>query len=186
MAQLLLLLGGGLRRAAPQVAPRQDQRPHLGRLPLSHRKTRPAPSSGRAQGLSSGGPQTLPTSRGRRLGTTWRRVSRHVSLRRTQGKECPPLRSSSPRPHRNCNTQEPGAATAAHRAQLTTQARVLSYAPASRSQGLTGPHLRNASIHRARVAMRAHHTASFAIHSACRVWHRPISAMCGKSRRLSS
>ena len=48
----------GLRRAASPTAPPQDQRPHLGRLPPSHRKARPAPSSGEAWGLSSGGPQT--------------------------------------------------------------------------------------------------------------------------------
>ena len=87
-----------LRRMAMRQEPHQDQRPSQGRLPPSHRKARPAPSSGRARGLSSGGPRTLPTSRGRRLGTTWKRASRHMFLRRAQGRECPPLRSSSPRP----------------------------------------------------------------------------------------
>ena len=123
-----------LRRVATQLEPRQDQRPLQGRLPPSRRKARPAPSSGRARGLSSRGPQTLPTSRGRRLGTTWRRVSRHVSLRRTHGKECAPLRSSSLRPHRNWKTQEPCAATAAHKAQLPIQARMPGCVSPSMSQ----------------------------------------------------
>ena len=99
------------RRVATQLEPHQDQRPLQGRLPPSHRKARPVPSPGRAWGLSSGGPRTLPTSRGRHLGTTWRRASQHVFLRRTQGKERPPLRSSSPRQLRNCKTQGPCAAT---------------------------------------------------------------------------
>ena len=103
-----------LRRMASRQEPRQDQRPLQGRLPPLHRKARPAPSSGRARGLSSGGPQTLPTSRGRRSGTTWRRVSRHVSLRRTLCKECPALRSSPPRYLRGFRKQEQYAVTAAH------------------------------------------------------------------------
>jgi len=173
-----------LRRVASRLEPRQDQRPLQGRLPPSHRKARPAPSSGRARGLSSGGPQTLPTSRGRRLGTTWRRASRHVSLRRTQGKECPPLRSSSPRPLRNCKTQGPCAATAAHEAQLPIQARMPGCASASTSQGSTGPHLRSASGLRVWAAARARHTATFACPSACRAWRQPISATCGVSWRL--
>ena len=51
-----------LRRMASRQEPRQDQRPLQGRLPPSHRKARQAPSLGRARGLSSGGPLTLPTS----------------------------------------------------------------------------------------------------------------------------
>ena len=47
-----------LRRAVSPAAPPQDLRPQMGRLPPSHRKARPAPSSGWARGLSSGGPQT--------------------------------------------------------------------------------------------------------------------------------
>ena len=159
---------------AARQEPHQDQRPSQGRLPPSHRKARPAPSSGRARGLSSGGPQTLPTSRGRCLGTTWRRASRHVSLRRTQGKECPPLRSSSPRPLRNCKKQEPCAATDAHKARLTIQARVLSCASASTSQGSTGPHLRSASGLRVRAAVRAHPTATF---NALRLAERGVSPL---------
>src|SRR5690349_22112535 len=65
------------RRAQPSFPTRRS----------SDLKARPAPSSDMARGLSSGGPQTLPTSRGRRLATTWRRASRHVTLRRAQGKE---------------------------------------------------------------------------------------------------
>ena len=164
--------------------PRQDQRPLQGRLPPSHRKERPTPSSGRARGLSSGGPQTLPTSRGRRLGTTWRRASQHVSLRRAQGKECPPPRSSSQTPPRNCKKEEPCAATAAHKAQLPIQARMPGCVSASTSQGSTRPHLRSVSGHRVWAAVRAHHTATFACHSACRAWRRPISATCGESWRL--
>ena len=72
-----------LRRMATRQEPHQDQCPSQGRLPPSHRKARPAPSSDRARGLSSGGPQTLPTSRGRRLGTTWKRASQHMFLRST-------------------------------------------------------------------------------------------------------
>ncbi|XP_073366519.1 uncharacterized protein [Aegilops tauschii subsp. strangulata] len=48
----------GLSGAASLVVQHPDWRPRLGRLPPSHRKARPAPSSGRARGLSSGGPQT--------------------------------------------------------------------------------------------------------------------------------
>ena len=66
-----------LRRQAP-LGPRLPR----GNLLPSHRKARPAPSSGRARGLSPGGPPTWLGSRGRRLGTTWRRVSKHVSLKK--------------------------------------------------------------------------------------------------------
>src|SRR4051812_32612533 len=78
-----------LRRRAPQ-GPRLPK----GNLLPSHRKAPPAPSSGRARGLSPGGPPTWPRSRGRRLGTTWRRVSKHVSLKKEQGKEGQTSRSS--------------------------------------------------------------------------------------------
>ena len=88
----------GLRRLASHEVSHQDQRPCKGRLLPPHRKVRPAPSSGRARGISSGGPQTLPKSRGRCSGTTWRRASRHVSLRKSQGVKSPTLRNSSPRP----------------------------------------------------------------------------------------
>ena len=115
------------------------------------------------------------------MGTTWGRVSWHVSLRRTQGKECPPLRNSSPRPLRSCKTQEPCAATAAHEARLLIQARMLGCVSASTSQGSTGPHLRSASGLRVWAAARARHTATFACPSACRAWRRPISATCGVS-----
>src|SRR3954470_2262227 len=77
-----------------------------GILPPSHRKARPAPSSGRARGLSPGGPPTWPRSRGRRLGTTRRRASKRVSLKKEQGKEGQTLRSSSTRPFKNYINQE--------------------------------------------------------------------------------
>lgn len=73
----------GLRGAAPPAAPLEDPLQRLGHLRPLHRKARVAPSSGWARGLSSRGPRTWPTSRGRRSGTTWRHASRHVSLRRT-------------------------------------------------------------------------------------------------------
>ena len=79
-------------RRLPETAPKKKktssgpapQGPRLprGNLLPSHRKARPAPSSGRARGLSPGGPPTWLRSRGRRLGTTWRRVSKHVFLRK--------------------------------------------------------------------------------------------------------
>ena len=94
----------GLRRAASPAAPPQDLR--MGRLPPSHRKARPAPSSSRARGLSSRGPSTLLRLRGRRLGTTWRRVLKHVSLEKEQGKEIQSLKSSSARPFRSYSGQE--------------------------------------------------------------------------------
>ena len=50
-----------------------------GNLLPSHRKAHLASSSGRARGLSPGGPPTWLRSRGRRLGTTWRRVLKHAS-----------------------------------------------------------------------------------------------------------
>ena len=96
----------GLRRLTSSEAPLQDLRPCKGRLPPSHRKARPAPSSGKARWLSPGGPQTLPRSRGRRSGTTRRRASRHVSLKKAWGKEGPTPRSSSPRPLRSFKNQE--------------------------------------------------------------------------------
>ena len=105
-------------------------------------------------------------------------------LRRAQGKECPPLRSSSPRPLRNYEEQEPCATTAAHEAQLRTLARMLGCVSASTSQGSTGPHLRSASGHRVWAAARAHHTATFACPSACRTWRQPINTTCGVSWRL--
>ena len=126
----------------------------------------------------------MPTSRGRRLGTTWRRASRHVTLRRAHGKECPPLTSSSPRPPRNCKKQEPCAVTAAHGAQLRILARMLGCVSTSMSQGSTGPHLRSASRLRVRAAVRAHNTAMFVCLLACRAWHWPISATCDVSWRL--
>ena len=67
---------------APQEAGPSGPVPARGNLLPSHRKARPAPSSGRARGLSPGGPPTKLGSRGRRLGTTWRRVSKHVSLKK--------------------------------------------------------------------------------------------------------
>ena len=124
----------GLRQAAPC----QDRRPRLGRLPPSHRKAHPAPYSGRASGLSSGGPQTFPKSRGRRSGTTWRHALQHVSLRKSQGVESPTLRSSSPRPLRS-SSPRPCAATTAHEAQLPIQAKMAGCASALTSQGSTGP-----------------------------------------------
>ena len=97
-------LAQALRRQAPPEVLRQDSRPIRERRPLTHRKAHPVPSSGRARGLVLGEPPTLPKSRGRRSGTTWRGASRHVSLRKVQGKEDQTLRSSSqetPRSYRN-------------------------------------------------------------------------------------
>ena len=122
-------------------------------------------------------------SRGRRSGTTWRRVSRHVSLRRTPGKERLALRSSSPRYLRSFRKQEQYAATAAHLALLPTQARVVSCASASTSQGSTGPHLRSASGLRVLAGVRVHLTAMFACRLACRAWQPPSSAIYGASWR---
>ena len=166
------------------MAPRQDQRPHLGRLPLSHRKARPAPSSGRARGLSSGGPPTLPTSRGRRPGTTWRRASQHVSLRRTPGEERPALRSPSSRPLGSFRKQGQYAATAARLALLPTRGRVVSCASPSTSQGSTGPHLRSASGLRALAGVRVRLTATFACPLAYRAQLLPSSAAYEASWRL--
>ena len=126
----------------------------------------------------------MPTSRRRRSGTTWRRASRHIFLRRTQGEERLPLRSSSPRPLRNCKTQGPCAMTAAHQAQLPIQARMSGCASASTSQGSTGPHLRSSSSLRAWDAARVHRTATFACLLACRAWCPPISATCRAPWRL--
>ena len=126
----------------------------------------------------------MPTSQGRRSGNTWRRASRQVSLRRTQGKESLPLRSSSPRPLRSFRKQEPCTAIAACPALLPIQARMVGCASASTSQGSTGPLLRSSSGLRAWDAARVHRTATFACPSACRAWRQPISATCRKSRRL--
>ena len=93
-----------IRRQVPPEVLGQDLRPIRERHPLLHRKARPAPSSGRAWGLFLGEPPTLPRSRGRRSGTTWRGASRHVSLRKVQEKENQTLWSSSqetPRSYRN-------------------------------------------------------------------------------------
>src|SRR4051812_15988381 len=66
----------------PQEAGPSGPAPAQGNLLPLHRKARPPPSSGRARGLSPGGPPTWLSSRGRRLGTTRRRVSKHVSLKK--------------------------------------------------------------------------------------------------------
>ena len=95
-----------IRRKAPPVALCQDPRPFKGHLLLSHRNTRPTPSSGKARGLSPGGPSTLPRSRGRRSGTTWRCASKHVSLGKEQGKEGQTRGSSSARSFRSCRSKE--------------------------------------------------------------------------------
>ena len=102
-------------RLARPLGRQAPQGPRLfrGCLLLSHRKARPAPSSSKARGLSPGGPSTLLRSRGRRSGTTWRRVSEHVSLRKEQSKEGRTLRSSSVRSHRSCRSQESCTAAAA-------------------------------------------------------------------------
>ena len=95
-----------LGRQALLMALCQDPRPFKGRLLLSHRKARPTPPSSKARGLSPGGPSTLPRSRGRRSGTTWRRATKRVSLRKEQGKEGQTLRSSSARSFGSCRSQE--------------------------------------------------------------------------------
>ena len=106
-------LAQATRRQAPPEVLRQDLRPIRERHPLSHRKAHPAPSSGRARGLFLGEPPTLPRSRGRRSGTTWRGASRHVSLRKVQGKEDQTLRSSSQATLRSYRSRESCAAAAA-------------------------------------------------------------------------
>ena len=169
---------------ASRQGPHQDRRPSQGHLPPSHRKACPVPSSGRARGLSSGGPPTLPTSRGRRSGTTWRRASQHVSLRRSPREERLALKSSSPRLPKSFKKQEPCAATAAHLAQLPIQARMAGYASASTFQGSIGPHLRSFSGLRAWDAARVRLTARFARPLPCRAWCPPSSATCGASWRL--
>lgn len=171
----------GHKGAAPPVALLQDPCQRLGRLPPTHREACLVPSSGRARGLSFGGPRTWPTSRGRRSGTTWRRASRHVSLRRTLGEERPTLRSSSPRHLSSVRKQEQYAATVAHLVLLPTQARVASYTSASTSQGSTVPHLRSASGLCVLADVRARLTATFACRSACRAWQPPSSTICGAS-----
>ena len=108
-----LRLAQAIRRQAPPEALRQDSRPFKERHPLSHRKARPAPSSGSARGLFLGEPPTLPRSRGRRSGITWRGASRHVSLRKIQGKEDQTLRSSSQEITRSYKSQESCTAAAA-------------------------------------------------------------------------
>ena len=142
------------------------------------------PSSGRARGLFLGEPPTLPRSRRRRSGTTWRGASRHVSLRKARGKESPTLRSSSPRPPRNCKTQGPCTATAAHEAQLPIQVRMPGCASASTFQGSIGPLLRSFSGLRAWDAARVHRTATFACPLACRACRQPTSTTCSVSWRL--
>ena len=102
-----------LRRMASRQGPYQDQRPSQGHLPPSHRKARPAPSSGRAQGLFLGELLTLPRSRGGRSGTTWRGTSRHISFKKVQGKEDQTLRSSSQETPRSYRSRESCAAAAA-------------------------------------------------------------------------
>ena len=109
---------------------------------------------------------------------------RHVSLRRTPGEERLVLSSSSARPLRSCRMQEPCAATAAHLALLPIQARMVGCASASTSQGSTRLHLRSSSSLRAWDVARAHLTAMFACHSACRAWWPPINVTCGVSWRL--
>ena len=99
-------LAQAIRRQVPLEVLHQDLCPLRERHPLSHRKARLAPSSSKAQGLPPGGPPTSLRSRGRRLGTTWRRVSKHVSLKKEKGKEGQTLGSSSARPFRNYRSQE--------------------------------------------------------------------------------
>ena len=73
------------------------------------------------------------TSQGRRSGTTWRRASQHDFLKKTPVEERPMLRSSSPRPSRNCKKQEPCMPMVAHKAQLRILARMLGCVSASTS-----------------------------------------------------
>src|SRR4051812_42375145 len=56
------------KKTSPGSAPQGPCLPRGTHLP-SHRKARPAPSSGKTRGLSPGGPPSLPGSRGRRSGT---------------------------------------------------------------------------------------------------------------------
>ena len=166
------------------MVPRQDQRPCLGRLLPSHRKACPAPSSGRARGLSPGGPQTSTTSRGRSSGTTWRRASQNVSLMKAHGVESPTFRNSSLRPLRSFRKQEPYAAIAIFLAWLPIQARMVGYMSTLMSQGSTEPHLRSASGLRAWDVARVRRTAMFTCLSACRTRLLPTSAICGAFLQL--
>ena len=101
-----LHLAQALARQVPSEALRQHPHPFKGLHTLSHRKARPALSSGLAHGLCLGEPLTFSRSRGRRSGTIWRHVSKHVSLRKEQGKEGQALGSSSREAFRSCRSQE--------------------------------------------------------------------------------
>ena len=106
-------LARATRRQAPPEVLHQDSRPIRERHTLTHRKACPAPSLGRARGLFLGEPPTLPRSRGRRSGTTWRGASRQVSLRKVQGKVDQTLRSSSQESPRSYRSRESCAAAVA-------------------------------------------------------------------------
>ena len=140
-----LRLAQAIRRQAPPKALRQDSRPFRERHPLSHRKAHPMPSSGWARWLFLGEPPTLPRSRGRRSGTALRGASRHVSLRKVQGKEDQTLRSSSQETPRSYRSRESCAAAAACLPWPHIQARMVGCASASTCQGSTKPRLRSTS-----------------------------------------
>lgn len=78
----------------------------------------------------------------------------------------------------------PCAAIAAHLARLPIQARMAGCASALTSQGSTGPHLRSSFGLRAWDVARAHFTATFTCHPACRAWHPPSNATYGVSWRV--
>ena len=118
------------------------------------------------------------------MGTTWRRPSWHVSLKKSQGMESPTFRSSSPRPLRSFRKQEPCVATTTCPARLPIQARMVGCVSTSTFQGSTEPHLRSASGLRAWDAARVRRTATFACLSACRTWLPLTSVFYGAFWRL--
>ena len=128
--------GPSHKQAPPEVL-RQDLRPIREHRPLAHRKAHRGPSSGRARGLSLGEPPTLPRSRGRRSGTTWRGAFRHASLRKVQVKGDQTLRSSSQGTPKSYKSPESCAAAAAYLPWPHIQARMEDCASASTYQGST-------------------------------------------------
>ena len=130
-------LARATRKQAPPEVLRQDSRPIRERRPLMHRKARPTPSSRRARGLSLGEPPTLPRSRGRRSGTTWRGAFKHASLRKVRVKGDQTLRSSSQGTPKSYKSPESCAAAAAYLSWPHIQARMEDYASASTYEGST-------------------------------------------------
>lgn len=132
-------LARATRSQAPLEVLRQDLCPIRERRPLMHRKARPAPSSGKARGLSLEEPPTLPRSRGRRSGTTWRGAFKHASLMKAQVRGDQTLRSSLQGTPMSYKSPESCAAAAAYLPWPHIQARMEDCASASTYQGSTEP-----------------------------------------------